>query len=60
MGHKAPTRCRRILATALAPWARDSSVQVAVYIPFIAKDAGLRFIVEGTIRKLSLGIIADP
>jgi hypothetical protein len=31
-----------------------------VYIPFIAKDAGLRFIVEGTIRKLSLGIIADP
>lgn len=41
-------------------WLRDSSVQLAIYFPYITKMPTLRLVLAGAIRKLSHGILHDP
>ncbi len=38
-------------------WLRDSSVQVAIYIPYMVKNAAIRMLLEGAIRKLAHGAL---
>lgn len=41
-------------------WLRDSSVQLAIYFPYITKMPSLRLVLAGAIRKLAHGILHDP
>lgn len=43
-----------------AMWLRDSSAQVWPYLPLAAKDAGLRRLLEGVIRRQTRCILIDP
>jgi uncharacterized protein len=43
-----------------AMWLRDSSAQVWPYLPLAAKDAALRQLLEGVIRRQTRCILIDP
>jgi hypothetical protein len=43
-----------------AMWLRDSSAQVAPYLPLAKQDAELRRMIEGLIRRQSACILIDP
>ncbi|HEX3436863.1 MAG TPA: glycoside hydrolase family 125 protein [Pseudacidobacterium sp.] len=43
-----------------AMWLRDSSAQVWPYLPLAAKDASLRELLEGVIRRQARCILIDP
>ena len=43
-----------------AMWLRDSSAQVWPYLPLAAKDAGLRKLLEGVIRRQTRCLLIDP
>jgi uncharacterized protein len=43
-----------------AMWLRDSSAQVWPYLPLAAKDASLRKLLEGVIRRQTRCILIDP
>jgi hypothetical protein len=43
-----------------AMWLRDSSAQVWPYLPLAAKDAALRELLEGVIRRQTRCILIDP
>ena len=43
-----------------AMWMRDSSAQVWPYVPLAAKDAALRQMLEGVIRRQARCILIDP
>jgi len=43
-----------------AMWLRDSSAQVWPYLPLAAKDAALRELLEGVIRRQARCILIDP
>ncbi len=43
-----------------AMWLRDSSAQVWPYVPLAAKDAALRQMLEGVIRRQARCILIDP
>lgn len=43
-----------------AMWLRDSSAQVWPYLPLMAKDAALRRLIEGVIRRQTRCILIDP
>ncbi len=43
-----------------AMWLRDSSAQVWPYLPLAAKDAALRALLEGVIRRQTRCILIDP
>jgi meiotically up-regulated gene 157 (Mug157) protein len=43
-----------------AMWLRDSSAQVWPYLPLAAKDASLRQLLEGVIRRQTRCILIDP
>jgi meiotically up-regulated gene 157 (Mug157) protein len=43
-----------------AMWLRDSAVQIATYLPRIARHPGLRPIVEGTVRSQAYFVLQDP
>lgn len=43
-----------------AMWLRDSSAQVWPYLPLVVKDAALRQLLEGVIRRQTRCILIDP
>ncbi len=43
-----------------AMWQRDSSAQVWPYLPYIVKDAGLRKLIAGVIRRQTQNTLLDP
>jgi uncharacterized protein len=43
-----------------AMWLRDSSAQVWPYLPFLSKDAALRALLEGVIRRQTRCLLIDP
>ncbi|MFT4076974.1 MAG: glycoside hydrolase family 125 protein [Asticcacaulis sp.] len=43
-----------------ALWLRDSSAQVSPYLPLAAKDAGLKSLFQGLIRRHARCILIDP
>ena len=43
-----------------AMWLRDSSAQVWPYLPLVSKDAALRALLEGVIRRQTRCLLIDP